>query len=169
MSNVQSGRFSAQLPDSGAVVLLIGMRINQPWRLGRWIPVFVAMGKMIAELRRNPSLGLLSAPRSYLSGRVILVVQYWRDFESLESYARNAELTHLGAWRTFNQRARDNSAVGVWHETILVNQDSCESVYVNMPLFGLAGATQSVAARLVGNSAALRLKVRDADEPPVEP
>ena len=169
MSKVQKGRYCAQLPDGGAVVFLIGMRINQLWRVWRWLPVLVAMPKMIIELRKNPSLGLLSAPRTYLSGRIVLVVQYWRDFDSLEQYARNADLAHLPAWRAFNRSVRDNGTVGVWHETYCVGGDSSETVYANMPVFGLAGATRSVAARNVGQTAATRLRRRDSDVAPVEP
>ncbi len=169
MSKVQKGRYCAQLPGGGAVVFLIGMRINQLWRVRRWLPVLIAMPKMIIELRKNPSLGMLSAPRTYLSGRVILVVQYWRDFESLEKYSRDADLTHLPAWRAFNRSVRDNGTVGVWHETYRVSVDSYETVYANMPVFGLAGASQSVAARTIGQTAATRMKLRERDVAPVEP
>jgi hypothetical protein len=169
MAKVFEGRYSAEVPEQGAVLFLIGMRINQLWRIDRWFPVFLAMPRMIIELRKNPSLGLLSAPRTFVSGRVVLVQQYWRDFESLESYARNSDRAHLPAWRAFNRSIRDNGTVGIWHETYRVTAGSYETVYGNMPLFGLAGATSHVPASKVGQSAAKRIKASESDEPPVEP
>ena len=34
----------------GLVVFLIGMRINKWWKIHQWLPVFLAMPKMIKEL-----------------------------------------------------------------------------------------------------------------------
>ncbi len=42
LAKVQRGRHSARL-DGDFVVLLIGMRINSPWKLTKWLPVAVAM------------------------------------------------------------------------------------------------------------------------------
>jgi hypothetical protein len=46
-------------------------------------------------------------------------------------------------WAAFNSRARKApGAVGIWHETYLV--DSAGSMYVGMPLSGLARATEQI-------------------------
>jgi Monooxygenase af470-like len=37
------------------VVFLIGMRINKPWKLHKWIPVARAMPKMLKELEAAPA------------------------------------------------------------------------------------------------------------------
>jgi len=50
---------------------------------------------------------------------------------------------HKRAWRSWNQRIRDTDAVGIWHETYRVHAGEHESVYVNLPAFGLAAAGQS--------------------------
>jgi len=50
---------------------------------------------------------------------------------------------HKRAWRSWNQRIRDTDAVGIWHETYQVHAGEHESVYVNVPVFGLAAAGQS--------------------------
>ncbi|WP_439577225.1 monooxygenase family protein, partial [Elioraea sp.] len=76
-------RLSAEI-DGDFVVFLIGMRINRPWKLHRWLPVFLAMPRMLKELQARPELGLLGV--RYL-GRLSFV-QYWRSFEQLEAYAR---------------------------------------------------------------------------------
>ena len=47
---------------------------------------------------------------------------------------------HLTAWKGFNQRARHNDAVGIYHETYQIQAGSYESIYVNMPSYGLSQA-----------------------------
>jgi hypothetical protein len=48
----------------------------------KWLPVALAMPRMLTELVKRPEAGLLYH-RSYISGRVILVYQYWEGFEKL--------------------------------------------------------------------------------------
>jgi hypothetical protein len=145
------------------------MRINHWWRPWKWLPVFLAMPKMIVELMKDPSRGLLGRPRTFLAGRTLLVLQYWASFEQLERYSRDADAQHLPAWRAFNRRIRDNGAVGIYHETYRIAAGDAETVYGNMPVFGLAGAVGSVPARQAGESAARRMGTRPDDEPPVQP
>ena len=123
------------------VAFLIGMRINKLWRFWEWLPATLAMPAMQRELAQHPELGLLGA-RNYVSGRVVLTVQYWRSFEHLERYARARDRAHLPAWKTFYERARRGTgAVGIFHETYTVGPGTAESLYFGMPTdFGLAGA-----------------------------
>ena len=60
MSTVVKGRQTASLDDE-VVVFLIGMRINRLRSLRSWLPAFRAMPRMLAELNRDPELGLLGA------------------------------------------------------------------------------------------------------------
>jgi hypothetical protein len=166
MTTINKGRFSADVGADGAVLFLIGMRINRWWQFWKWLPVFAAMPR---KLQRDRSLGLVGKPRTFASGRVILVWQYWESFEKLEKYARSTENDHLPAWRRFNRRIRANGTVGIYHETILLSDRSVETVYANMPIFGLAGVTGAVPAGSRGQSAGLRLGTRQHDEPPVQP
>ena len=124
------------------VVFLVGMRVGSWWRLGSWLPVAAAMPRMLRELARA-DLGLLDA-RTYVSGRVVLVVQYWASIEQLHAYARATDREHLPAWRAFSRRARSSPSVGIFHETYLAAPASRESVYVHMPVHGLARAVGSV-------------------------
>jgi Domain of unknown function (DUF4188) len=129
---------STESSDEDVVVFLIGARVNR-WRDVRgWWPVLGAMPPMLRELARHPELGMLEA-RSYVSGRVVLVVQYWTSFEHLEAYARAGQGQHLPAWRNFNRRTR-GGAVGIFHETFVVPAANRESIYVQMPAFGLQRA-----------------------------
>src|SRR3954453_14889190 len=86
--------------EQDVVVFLIGMRINRLRSIRAWLPVAAAMPRMLRELDGEPELGLLDA-RSYVSGRVVLVVQYWRSFAHLDAYARAADRQHLPAWQAF--------------------------------------------------------------------
>jgi hypothetical protein len=147
MAAITRGRVTAELAEgSEPVVFLIGMRINHPLRPWTWLPLITAMGRMIAELMRDPELGLLAAPRTFLSGRLIQVQQYWASSEHLERYARAADRQHLPAWRRFNAKVRDSGAVGIYHEIYRVTPSSITTMYVNVPPLGLAAATSAVPA-----------------------
>lgn len=117
------------------VVFLVGMRINKLWKIHKWLPVMRAMPKMLKELYQNPKLGFFSG--ELWVGRTIIMVQYWESYEKLEGYAKSNVQAHLPAWHDFNKKARTNDDVGVWHETYQIEAGSYESIYVNMPAFGL--------------------------------
>ncbi|MFZ3452835.1 DUF4188 domain-containing protein [Arthrobacter sp. 7Tela_A1] len=121
------------------VVFLIGMRINRPWRPDLWVPAFAAMPRMLKELSSDPGSGLLGYRITVGSGGP-LVVQYWKSTEELYAYASQTNAEHRPAWAAFNRRARKApGAVGIWHETFPVER--AESMYVGMPVSGLAQAT----------------------------
>jgi hypothetical protein len=138
------GRYTAQ-SSSPFVVFLIGMRVNRILALPSWIRVARAMPPMIAELKRHPELGMLHA-QFFLYWRGVAVVQYWRSFEQLHAYAHAKTAAHLPAWADFNRRIGNNGEVGIWHETYTVEQGRYESVYVNMPRFGMAVAAEHMPA-----------------------
>jgi hypothetical protein len=89
--------------------------------------------------------GLLAA-RPFWSGRVFLVIQYWRSAEELGAYARNGAMRHAPAWGAFNRDAAGTGGVGIFHETYVVARDDIESLDGNMPPFGL-GRALGLAAR----------------------
>ena len=99
MAKINKSRFTAATGADGKVLFLIGMRINHLWQIWKWLPVFVAMPRMLIELQKNPELGLVGKPRTFLSGRTVLVWQYWESFEKLEAYSRASDRSHLPAWQ----------------------------------------------------------------------
>ncbi len=127
--------------EGDVVVFLIGMRINKLWKVWKWLPIAVAMPRMLRELAAHPELGLLSA-RGHFGLRNLMFLQYWRSAEHLQAYAHSSNKTHLPAWQAFNRSVGSNGDVGIWHETYVVPAGHSESVYVNMPRYGLglAGA-----------------------------
>ena len=136
---INVGRFTAS-PQGPFVVFLIGMRVNRWWKVQQWLPVFAAMPAMVKELSENPELGFLGAQSWF--GRTTIMVQYWSSFEALEAYAKSADHTHLPAWAAFRKRIGDGGDVGIWHETYRIEAGAAESVYANMPPFGLGRATR---------------------------
>jgi len=141
MTEIIKQRITA-VPGGDFVVFLIGMRINKPWKIHKWLPVALAMPKMVDELYKTPDLGFLG--HHQWLGQTTIMVQYWKSFEHLENYAKSRSALHLPAWKAFNQKVASNGDVGIWHETYLINKGRHESVYNNMPLFGLAKATEGI-------------------------
>jgi hypothetical protein len=135
MASRHLGRYSARL-DGDFVVFLTGMRLNRPWKVHQWWPVYTGMSRMLRDLHRHPRKGLLGA---------------------------HAGL-HLPAWRWFNRAVKASGDVGIWHETYLVRAGGYETIYGNMPRIGLAAAGDHVAIARRGQSAARRVGVSASDE-----
>jgi len=120
------------------------------------------MGPMLQSLFANPEKGFLHAEFFWnFSGPVL--IQYWRSFEALENFARNPSDPHLEPWKKFNQAIGAGGVVGIWHETYKVNPGQFESVYGNMPRFGLAAATEHVQAVGRRETARMRLSTNSAE------
>lgn len=132
-------RVTADVPD-GTIAFLVGMRINQWWALHKIFPVLLAMPAMIIEQVRQRELGMIGSPRTFVSGRLVLVIEYWKSYEYLEAYAKANDNSHLSAWGAFNRAARGNRAVGVFHETYVVKPGTVETIYSNLPTDILLGA-----------------------------
>jgi hypothetical protein len=139
------------------VLFLIGIRLNRPWK-PTWLPVFTAMPRMLKELSLHPELGMLHY-RAHFGIPGSMLVQYWRSFEHLNAYAQSRDNAHLPAWNAFNKAVSSNGDVGIWHETYLVSPGTSESIYVNMPRFGLGAAGDIFDAGGPRSSAKKRLTV----------
>lgn len=144
MAQVIAERMAAQI-DGDFVVFLIGMRINKPWKIWKWLPVFLGMPKMIKELETAPvdETGFLGHNGVGLG----VSIQYWRSFDHLEAYARKADGAHFPAWTAFNKRMKGSRGdVGIWHETYVVRSGQYEAIYSGMPAHGLGRVTSLVPA-----------------------
>ncbi|MCB1640081.1 MAG: DUF4188 domain-containing protein [Thiothrix sp.] len=154
MKKIYQQRMTAEM-DGDFVLFLIGMRVNKPWKIHKWFPVFRAMPRMLKELDANPELGCLGH-----SSLGPVIVQYWKSFSALEDYARDPSHTHLPAWSDFNRRVgRSRGDVGIWHETYLVTNGDYEAVYSGMPAFGLGAAGKLCPAQGRRESARGRLEL----------
>jgi hypothetical protein len=163
---VQPGRYTADVSDD-FIVFLIGMRMNKPLKVHKWLPVARAMPRMLRVLDEHPELGCLGHHEWY--ARTTLTVQYWKDFASLDRFARDKDLPHLEPWRAFNRAVRDSGDVGIWHETYRVRAGDYETIYGNMPVFGLAAAFEGVPVQRKAQAAAARIGVTSTDTPAVKP
>jgi hypothetical protein len=135
MAPLVRGRYTAEF-DGDFVVLLIGFRINRIRGL-RWVPALMSMNAMLADLAKQPEKGLLGVRPG-----IPTMVQYWRSFEHLEAFARDAEDRHAKVWREIYRNGfLEDGSTGIWHETYRVRAGEYEAVYANMPARGLAGIT----------------------------
>ena len=49
MGQIIAERMAAEI-EGDFVVFIIGMRVNRAWKLHKWVPVFLAMPRMLKEL-----------------------------------------------------------------------------------------------------------------------
>lgn len=137
-----------------------------PWRLKliaqvyHWFPPLQA--SIIDGVARNEAR-LIVAENLYLPG--VMLLQYWRSFDDLENFARNPSEPHLAAWKRYNQAVGAGGSVGIFHETYQIAAGGAESVYGNMPVFGLAKATRHVPA--VGRRETARQRLGGENTPAV--
>jgi hypothetical protein len=94
-----------------------------------------------------------------------MLVQYWRSFEHLETYARSRDESHWPVWVAFNKRIASKGDVGIWHETYLIPDGRWEGVYNNMPPTGLGAATALAPAVGRKATAAGRAGIRQESYP----
>ncbi|MFM2277309.1 MAG: hypothetical protein RIT12_705 [Actinomycetota bacterium] len=113
---------------------------------------------MLPELYKNPQLGFKS--HQMWMARTLILVQYWDSSEKLIAYSKATDAEHLPAWKAFNKAARKTNAVGIYHETYVIDPGKSENIYVNMPKFGFGkvghlepakGKRNSASERLTGN------------------
>ncbi|MCX0246252.1 DUF4188 domain-containing protein [Streptomyces drozdowiczii] len=159
-ANIMPGRTTAAA-EGEVVVLLIGMRINHFRGVHHWLPVMLAMLRMLRELKADRARGLLGHVLLSGSPRTYYVVQYWESKEKLYAYASAPDMFHRKAWAMLNRKEKKSRQhVGLWHETYIVPEGGYESVYADMPAYGLAAATGSLPIEGRGRSAADRLAHR---------
>jgi len=159
-----NGRTTAAA-EGEVVVLLIGMRINRFWAVHHWVPVFLAMPRMLRELGKDKSRGLLGHVLLTASPRTYYVVQYWESKEKLYKYASSPDMLHHKAWAIINRKEKAGKVrghVGLWHESYVVPEGSYEAIYADMPAFGLAAAHGQVPVEQRGRRAKDRFAYRSA-------
>ena len=156
MAGIVERRVCAEM-DAGFVIFLIGMRVNKPWKVWKWMPVATAMTRMLIELGKRPELGLLRV-ESQFSFPNFTATQYWKSFEALEAYAKARDHAHLPAWQAFNRAVASNGDVGIWHETYVIEPGRYENIYNNMPPYGLGAVGRVVDAVGARQEARQRVK-----------
>ncbi len=107
------------------VMILLGMRVNALTGLRTLLgfgPLIAAGAKAMPDglLAHETFLWSLFPPHAGIR-------QYWRDFDSLEAWARSSP--HREWWAKF---LRDSGGTGFWHETYFM-RGGVEAVFDDMP------------------------------------
>jgi hypothetical protein len=155
MAEIQKGKWAAEI-EGDFVVFLIGARprARHPIAWFRDLGGRRGMAHMLNRLMLDPHSGLLG----YTMGFPV-IVQYWRSFEQLETFAGDPAKSHAPVQKKYWQRvSRHGQGAGIWHETYLVRAGEYEAIYGNMAPTGLATARGSQLLR-AGNTARERLRV----------
>jgi hypothetical protein len=122
------------------VVIYLGMRVNA-WR---GLKTLAGLGPQIQKSWKAKPDGLLLHEDLLFSLVPVHIGmrQYWRDFESLEGWARSEP--HRIWWQNF---LRDSGGTGFWHETYFM-RGGIEAIYDDMhsPI-GMQKFAPAVAAR----------------------
>jgi hypothetical protein len=157
--------------DEEFVVFHIGLRINAFWKIHRWLPIFLVAPRMVRELVSDSESGLLGSRTTVGPGiRNIGFVQYWDSFEALRDYARDSDRLHFPAWQEYYEDGtKDDASLGIWHESYIVQPAEYETVYNNMPVWGLGASEGSelVAASGRHDTASGRLGQTDGSDSPL--
>lgn len=108
------------------VVIYLGMRVNSL----RGLKTLLRLGSGIKAAVAAKPEGLLLHEDLIFSLWPIhaLMRQYWRDFESLETWARST-MPHQKWWKDF---LRDPGGTGFWHETYF-RRGGFEAIYDDIP------------------------------------
>jgi hypothetical protein len=142
------------------VVIYLGMRVNAL----AGVKTLVGFGPRIANSVEARPDGLL-LHESLLFSLIpphVGMRQYWRDFESLEAWARSEP--HREWWRQF---MRNSGGTGFWHEAYFM-AGGMEAVYDDMinDIGFLQFATQQAAR---GSAFSARGRARRSGEPKAPP
>jgi hypothetical protein len=159
-----SGRVNRRTVDLSSypnlVVVYLGMRVNA--LMG--VKTLMGFGPKISNAVAAKPAGLLLHETIVFSlfPPHIGMRQYWKDFESLETWSRSEP--HKLWWRAF---LRDSGGTGFWHETYSM-RGGIEAIYDDLPApIGMMHFAPVIAARGPMFSARTRLKLEgEASVPP---
>ena len=106
------------------VVIYLGMKV----RSSRGLLTVLRFGPRISNAVAKKPVGLLLHEPLFFSIFPLHVGmrQYWRDFDSLETWARG--LPHQKWWQDF---VKDSGGTGFWHETYFI-RGGMEAIYDDM-------------------------------------
>lgn len=143
------------------VVIYLGMRVNT----FTGIKTVLGLGPQITKAVAAQPDGLLLHEQLIFSLRHLGMRQYWRDFDSMERWARS--LPHKQWWQQF---LRDSGGTGFWHETYFM-RGGMEAIYDDVAApSGMLRFAPAQPAHGPMFSARERLRLRgEPDLPPAVP
>lgn len=134
------------------VVIYLGMRVN----VLTGLKTLLGFGPKIQDSVKARPDGLLLHENFLMSlfPAHVGMRQYWRDFQSLETWARSEP--HRAWWKQF---LRDSGGTGFWHETYF-SRGGVEAIYDDIPqLLGLSAFAPTREARVAMFGARQRLGI----------
>ncbi len=134
-----NGKYTSK-PEEPFVLFIFGMRINNLFFIWLWIPFLIRLYRMVRRLRNFPDSGLMNA-HLFFTGKGLGVMQYWESFDKLENFALDSNDMHVPNNKKYKKSVGKSGRVGIWHETYVIDQCKFETLYYNMPKWGLAKAT----------------------------
>ena len=144
------------------VVIYLGMQV----RTLAGIKTLVGLGPRIEKAGVSRPAGLLHYENNIIFRLFPFHVGmrwYWKDYESMESWARSEP--HRIWWQDF---LRNSGGTGFWHETYFM-RGGMEAIYddVNLPRLGFQAFAPGLPAR--GPMFSARTRLHLSDETPVQP
>ncbi len=129
-------RVIARLPESMPELCLVrlGIQVKRP---AAWLYARRLRSAIAADARRAIAAGsgLLNSESYTIALNHFGVLQYWRSFDDLETWAHR--LPHSEWWRAAVERMRLKRDIGIYHETFLVRAADIESISMNCHPAGL--------------------------------
>lgn len=144
MSKMMREKFTADAKEP-FVFFMTGGHVNNLLMVHKWLPVAWNFIKLVRYVTTHPETGCLGGQlylRVFPFGMILH--SYWRTFDDLEAFARNAEEGHLSAWKDYMQHVAENGAMAIYHEMYLVEPDKFEAIYGNSAPVGLAKAMGAI-------------------------
>ena len=141
------------------VVIYLGMKVNAI----TGIKTLLGFGPKISSSVAGAPDGLLLHESMIYSlfPPHVGMRQYWRDFESLERWARSEP--HMHWWKSF---LRNSGGTGFWHEAYFI-RGGMEAIYVDMKvLLGFSAFAPTQPARGPMFSARARMKAGEEGSVP---
>jgi hypothetical protein len=129
-------RVIARLPESITELCLVrlGIQAQSP---SAWIFARRLRRALETDCRRAIAAGsgLLNSEFFAIALSHFGVLQYWRSFDDLETWAHNTP--HTEWWRAAVERTRLKQDIGIYHETFLIRSGDIESISMNCRPVGL--------------------------------
>ncbi|MGQ5516902.1 monooxygenase family protein [Halococcus saccharolyticus] len=136
MAPIVRERMAAEM-DEGFVIYINGMRLNTLRALPHWLVANWKVAKMFRELEADPDSGFLGYTPIFLGLRKGAAMQYWRSLEDLQRFATDPNGSHIPAWKWYNETADPDGGLGFWAELYVVDGDSFETFFRNVPPIGV--------------------------------
>ncbi|WP_198665704.1 monooxygenase family protein [Haloprofundus halophilus] len=146
MAEIFRERMAAEM-DDGVVIYINGIRLNKLSALPHWLLANWKVARMFKELEADPKSGFLGYTPIFLGLRKGAAMQYWRSLEDLQRFATEQNGPHVSAWKWYNEKVDPDGGLGFWAELYVVDGDSFETFFRNVPPIGIGKYAKMVPMR----------------------